>query len=69
MLRYRETKEGEVPLKIVALTGHVEEEFIKKASDCGMDEVLSKPIQIRNLAKLLLDYGFIDEIPNHILRN
>ena len=44
MLRYQEADEDQLSLKIVALTGHVEEEFIKKAYASGIDEVLSKPI-------------------------
>ena len=31
---------------IVACTGHTEEEFIKKAWDSQMDEVLQKPVNI-----------------------
>jgi CheY-like chemotaxis protein len=29
---------------IVAITGHVEEQYVERAISCGMNQVLSKPI-------------------------
>ena len=31
-------------IQIIAVTGHVEKEFLKKAKDSGIDEVYSKPL-------------------------
>jgi hypothetical protein len=40
---------------IVACTGHTEEEFIKKAWQVQIDEVLQKPVNIFILQEVLLD--------------
>ena len=39
--------------KIVACTGHIEEEFIKKAWLHGIDEVVPKPVKIEVIAQIL----------------
>ena len=44
---YREYKAPQ-PM-IVACTGHLEEEYIKRAWTCEIDEVIAKPIQAENL--------------------
>ena len=31
---------------ISALTGHTEQQFVNRAIDCGMNQVLSKPVKI-----------------------
>lgn len=46
-------------LKIVAITGHVEPEYILKASNHGIDQVFPKPIPILELGNILLDTNFI----------
>ena len=46
---------------IVACTGHVEEEFIKKAWSSQIDEVLPKPIKIDNLKEIILE--ILDDVP------
>ena len=33
--------------RIVAVTGHVEAEYVNKALKCGMDKVYSKPLSIK----------------------
>ena len=38
---------------IVATTGHSEEEFIQKAWDSGMDEIIPKPCRPEELAMVL----------------
>ena len=38
---------------IIACTGHTEEEFINKAWRHGMDEVLSKPVAVHQVATIL----------------
>ena len=50
-------------LRIVALTGHVELEYVKKAMDHGFDRVLAKPLNIKDIAEELLGLRLIDEIP------
>lgn len=55
-------------LTIIAITGHVEPEYIKKAKDCGINEVYAKPITAKDLGVILLKHGFIQEIPAHLLR-
>ena len=40
-------------LKIVAVTGHVEPEYISKAKKSGMDEVFGKPLTALLLAEIL----------------
>lgn len=49
--------------KIVAITGHVEKEYIEKAYQSGMDKVFSKPMPIKEFAKLLFDMKKIENIP------
>ena len=34
--------------KIVAVTGHVENEYVQKANKCGMDRVYPKPLPIKD---------------------
>lgn len=46
--------------KIVAVTGHVEEEYVMKAINSGMDKVYSKPLSIKEFGKLLMDMKFIN---------
>jgi CheY-like chemotaxis protein len=40
--------------KIVAITGHVENEYVKKAIKCGMDKVYPKPLPIKEFGQLLI---------------
>ena len=40
--------------KIVAMTGHVEAEYVSKALESGMDKVFSKPISVKEFGQLLL---------------
>ena len=52
--------------KIVAVTGHVEEEYVKKAIKSGMDKIYPKPLPIKDFGQLLLDMKFIDAVPQHL---
>ena len=45
--------------KIVAITGHVENEYVQKALQCGMDKVFQKPLSVREFGLLLMNLGFI----------
>ena len=55
-------------LKIIAITGHVEPEYLKKAQMCGMDKVYPKPLPIYELAVMMLELGLIQTIPDSILK-
>ena len=52
---------------ILAVTGHVEKEYVQRALDAGMDKVYSKPLQMKDFAKELMTTGFIKSIPAHIV--
>ena len=52
--------------KIVAVTGHVEEEYVLKAINSGMDKVYPKPLPIKEFGKLLMDMKFINDVPDHL---
>ena len=43
---------------ISALTGHTEQAYIDKSIMCGMNQVLSKPVQISCLITLMDKMGF-----------
>ena len=51
----------------MAITGHVEPEYIQKAIDSGINEVYSKPMPILELGKILKETDFIDDIPARLL--
>ena len=42
----------------------MEREFLVKAEESGINKVYSKPLQIKMLADLLLQTGFIQSIPS-----
>ena len=52
--------------KIIAITGHVEEEYVEKAMVCGMDKVYSKPLPLKEFGKLLMDMRFIESVPDNL---
>ena len=56
------------PLMIIAVTGHVEKEYITKAEKCGMDIVYPKPLPIIDLGMKLIDLNFIQKLPSHLTR-
>ena len=45
--------------KIIAITGHVENEYVEKAMQCGMDKVYSKPLPLKDFGQLLLDMSLV----------
>ena len=57
----------EKQLKIVAITGHIEPEYLQKASSHGINQVFPKPMPILELGAILLDLKFIKEIPKALL--
>ena len=50
--------EGEGP-EIIAVTGHVEPVYIKKAKESCIDKIYPKPFRIDVLGRLLQKHGFI----------
>ena len=52
--------------KIIAVTGHVEDEYVRKAILSGMDKVFPKPLPIKEFGKLLMQLKFIDSVPEHL---
>ena len=50
---------------IVAVTGHVEEEYVIKSYQAGMDKVFPKPFPIKEFGLLLKEMNFIKEIPDN----
>ena len=47
--------------QIYAVTGHFEEQYIKKALMSGIDHVLAKPLPIQVLKELLINLNFIED--------
>ena len=43
---------------ISAVTGHTEEAYVKKSILCGMNQVLSKPVQIDAMKQLIYLLGY-----------
>ena len=45
---------------ISAVTGHTEQAYIERALNAGMNQVLSKPVNVEVLKVLLKKFGYID---------
>ena len=54
--------------RIIAITGHVEPDYIQKAYDKGMDRVFPKPLPVVELGVELMNLNFISEIPEKVLK-
>ena len=52
--------------KIIAVTGHVENEYVQKAIQYGMDKVYPKPLPIKEFGSLLMSMKFIENVPQHL---
>ena len=52
--------------QIIAVTGHVEEEYVRKAQDSGMNKVFPKPFPIKEFGKLLLDCKLLTSLPKNL---
>ena len=52
--------------KIIAITGHVENEYLDRAIDSGMNRVFSKPFSIKEFGKLMIELRYIEKIPEHL---
>ena len=52
--------------KIVAITGHVENEYVQKAISSGMDKVYPKPLPIKEFGQLLMQMRYIKQVPDHL---
>mmetsp|Transcript_11897 Transcript_11897/g.18366 ORF Transcript_11897/g.18366 Transcript_11897/m.18366 type:complete len:86 (+) Transcript_11897:1052-1309(+) len=53
---------------IVAVTGHVEDEYQKRALESGMEQVYPKPISVDKVARLLLEKGYKIKVPNGLAK-
>lgn len=53
---------------IVAVTGHVETEYQIKAFECGMKQILAKPTNQDELAKILLELNYEFTIPPNVVK-
>ena len=51
---------------IYGVTGHVEQEYIKRAIDNGMQRVFAKPMKVVEFGKILIEHGYIQEIPKNV---
>mmetsp|Transcript_41522 Transcript_41522/g.63393 ORF Transcript_41522/g.63393 Transcript_41522/m.63393 type:complete len:92 (-) Transcript_41522:27-302(-) len=49
--------------RIMAVTGHVESEFQKKAVAAGMVQVYPKPISVDSVARILMESQFKFKVP------
>lgn len=56
----------EMQPQIIAITGHVEKEYVTKALESGMDKVYSKPFPAAEFGKLLYGLKLINSIPEHL---
>ena len=45
---------------ISAVTGHTEQAYIERALNAGMNQVISKPVNVEVLKVLLKKFGYID---------
>ena len=52
--------------RIVAVTGHVENEYVKRAINSGMDKVYPKPFPIKQFGKLLFNMQLLETVPIHL---
>ena len=61
---YREAVQDqeEAGPEIIAVTGHVEPEYIKKARDSSIDDIYPKPFKPEVLGRLLKKHGFIQHL-------
>ena len=49
---------------VYAVTGHVEQQYLQKAKQYGMNCVFSKPMSIQTLAKLMHRLNYLDAVPD-----
>lgn len=45
------------------MTGHVEDEFVQRAKSSGMERVFSKPVNLDDFGKLLMDCNLLTQLP------
>ena len=65
----RITENDNVNLKIVIVTGHVEQQYFDEAYQHGIDKVYVKPMPVVELGRLLKEMNFIENIPKHLLKD
>ena len=52
--------------KIIAITGHIENEYVDRALQSGMDKIFQKPLHVKEFGQLLMDMKYITTIPDHL---
>jgi len=52
--------------KIIAITGHIENEYVDRALQSGMDKIFQKPLHVREFGQLLMDMRYITTVPAHL---
>ena len=52
--------------KIIAVTGHIESEYIDRAIKSGMDKVFSKPLHLKDFSQLMIEMRYITSVPEHL---
>jgi DNA-binding response OmpR family regulator len=52
--------------KIIAITGHIENEYVDRALKSGMDKIFQKPLHAREFGQLLMDMRYITTVPAHL---
>mmetsp|Transcript_28942 Transcript_28942/g.43689 ORF Transcript_28942/g.43689 Transcript_28942/m.43689 type:complete len:136 (-) Transcript_28942:28-435(-) len=57
LARLKELSITRIP-KIVAVTGHVESDYLRRAMLCGMEQVLPKPVKSAQIEILLLERNY-----------
>ena len=58
--------EKELQPKIIAITGHVEDEYMEKAIKSGMDKIIRKPLLIKEFGQLMVETNYISKVPEHL---
>lgn len=61
-IRQWETRHGAPRMPVVALTAHAHESERQECYDCGMDDVLSKPLDLTALQECLRKLGYLKEV-------
>ena len=56
----------EIQPKIIAVTGHIENEYVDRALQSGMDKIFQKPLHVKEFGQLLMDMKYITTIPEHL---
>jgi CheY-like chemotaxis protein len=61
-IRQWESEQGAARLPVVALTAHAHESDRQRCHECGMDDVLSKPLDLTALQECLRKLGYLKDL-------